>query len=227
MKQSEIKDNYKKLTKQEEMECVIRAKAGDRAASNKLIKSILPLIACHVRRLSNINNKFSDLFNEGVLGAYKSIQTFDLKANCRWSSYACQPRGFVFEYIRQAIHRDHVVGLSVKDRLEQNFNTFVSFNHVPEEQDHGLSLVEIIPDTNADDPSMSPIMTVSKADLADIINRHVTKTIDKQILHETAMGKSLRDISNSTGISHQTVINRKEKQIKKLRQLLAKELELA
>lgn len=76
------------LSPQEEKECLLLAKEGDKGARNKLVEHNLRLVAHIIKKYyANINDQ-DDLVSIGTIGLIKAINTFDPNKNIKLSSYA-------------------------------------------------------------------------------------------------------------------------------------------
>lgn len=76
------------LSPQEEKECLLLAKEGDKSARNKLVEHNLRLVAHIIKKYyENINDQ-DDLVSIGTIGLIKAINTFDPNKNIKLSSYA-------------------------------------------------------------------------------------------------------------------------------------------
>ena len=76
------------LSPQEEKECLLLAKEGDKSARNKLVEHNLRLVAHIIKKYyANINDQ-DDLVSIGTIGLIKAINTFDPNKNIKLSSYA-------------------------------------------------------------------------------------------------------------------------------------------
>jgi RNA polymerase sporulation-specific sigma factor len=78
----------KPLSEKEERECLIKAKAGDIKARNKLVEHNLRLVAHIIKKYYQVNTEQDDLVSIGTIGLIKAINTFDINKNIRLSSYA-------------------------------------------------------------------------------------------------------------------------------------------
>jgi RNA polymerase sigma-32 factor len=75
------------LSKDTETELVVRAKAGDRKATERLVLSHLRMVVSSARRFAP-NADPNDLVQEGVLGLMRALESFDLSKGVRFSTYA-------------------------------------------------------------------------------------------------------------------------------------------
>lgn len=80
--------SYKVLNKEEELELLIRAKADDDEAKDKLILSNLRLVVNIAKNYVNKGLGFIDLISEGNFGLIHAIEKFDPSKGYRFSTYA-------------------------------------------------------------------------------------------------------------------------------------------
>lgn len=76
------------LRAEEESVCLIKCKAGDKEARNKLIEHNLRLVAHIVKKYSMVNKDMDDLISIGTIGLIKAIDTFDPSKKVRLATYA-------------------------------------------------------------------------------------------------------------------------------------------
>lgn len=79
---------YKILDKDEELNLLIKAKAGDEESKNQLILSNLRLVVNIAKGYINKGLSFIDLISEGNLGLIYAIEKFDITKGFRFSTYA-------------------------------------------------------------------------------------------------------------------------------------------
>jgi len=75
------------LSKEEEEECIIKAKSGDIDARSKLIEHNLRLVAHIVKKFESNTNDVDDLIGIGTVGLIKGIDTYSLDKNVRLTTY--------------------------------------------------------------------------------------------------------------------------------------------
>ncbi len=78
----------KVLKESEKMELLLKMRAGDITARDKLIEGNLRLVLSVIQRFLNRNENLDDLFQVGCIGLIKSIDNFDVSQNVRFSTYA-------------------------------------------------------------------------------------------------------------------------------------------
>ena len=86
------------LTHAEEIDLCMRAKAGDKRASQRLIEKNLRLVVSVAKKYRGYGLPFEDLIQEGNIGLMKAVEKFDPDRGFRFSTYATW-------WIRQAVQR--------------------------------------------------------------------------------------------------------------------------
>lgn len=79
---------YEVLTREKEEELLIKVKAGDIEAKNKLIVCNLRLVISVAKNYLNKGMTFIDLISEGNFGLIRAIDKFDVEKGFRFSTYA-------------------------------------------------------------------------------------------------------------------------------------------
>ncbi len=80
--------DLKTLTEKEKRELLIKSKAGDKTAREKLIMGNLRLVLSIVSRFNPKGESSNDLFQVGCIGLIKSIDNFNLDFDVKFSTYA-------------------------------------------------------------------------------------------------------------------------------------------
>ncbi len=78
------------LSKEEEEECVRKAKLGDKFARDKLIEHNLRLVAHIVKKYDHRNEDMDDLLSIGTIGLIKGIDSYSYKHGTRITTYAAK-----------------------------------------------------------------------------------------------------------------------------------------
>lgn len=94
---------HKRLSREEEHELALRARAGDADARDRLVRHSLGLVVSVVRGFSLGSVRVDDLIQEGNLGLLHALEKFDPDAGTRFATYAVWwIRAFVGKYLNEA-----------------------------------------------------------------------------------------------------------------------------
>ena len=104
----DIGSSYQLMSREEEIDCIIKAKAGDHVAQNKLVNSQLKRIVSIARSYSSHVNPVQDLISEGTIGLIHAITMFDLDRvdDIRFGSYA---QWWVREQINSVVYDNQLI----------------------------------------------------------------------------------------------------------------------
>jgi RNA polymerase primary sigma factor len=87
----------------QERELASRARAGDGAARDELVRRNLPLVVAFARKQSRGTVRLEELVQEGNLGLLRAVEKYDPDAGTRFSTYAVWwIRAYVWKYLRLA-----------------------------------------------------------------------------------------------------------------------------
>ena len=76
------------LTDEEKRDLLVKTKAGDEAARQKLIYGNLRLVLSIIQRFTNRNENLDDLFQVGCIGLVKAVDNFNIELEVKFSTYA-------------------------------------------------------------------------------------------------------------------------------------------
>ncbi len=76
------------LSAEEKRELLLRAKAGDTVARQKLIDGNLRLVLSIIQRFTNRRESLDDLFQVGCIGLIKAVDNFNTELDVKFSTYA-------------------------------------------------------------------------------------------------------------------------------------------
>ncbi|MEO0214945.1 MAG: sigma-70 family RNA polymerase sigma factor, partial [candidate division WOR-3 bacterium] len=111
---------FRPLSPEEERELILKAKRGDKAARDRVIKSNVRFVVAKAKMLSRDSGvPVEDLISEGILALYDAFENFNPQKNVRFLSYA-KP------YIDKAMYRylksykvlSHMPTVSRKDMVK-------------------------------------------------------------------------------------------------------------
>lgn len=81
-------DKYPPIPQEEELELILKAKAGDRRAFEKVINSNLRFVVKVAKTYENNGIELEDLIAEGNHGMVKAFERFDTDRGVKFISYA-------------------------------------------------------------------------------------------------------------------------------------------
>jgi len=91
------------LTREAERELGLRARAGEAAARDELVRRHLGLVIGFARRQARSKVPLEELVQEGNLGLMRAAEKFDPDAGTRFATYASWwIRAYVWRYLKQA-----------------------------------------------------------------------------------------------------------------------------
>jgi len=100
------------LSKEEELDCVLRAKQGDIEARNKLIEHNLRLVVFLAKKYESTGYDLEDLVSIGSIGLIKGIETYKPDKNIKLATYASRCiANEILMYIRKNKKRKTEVSL--------------------------------------------------------------------------------------------------------------------
>ena len=191
------------------------AKAGDKAARDKLVTGNLRLVLSVIQRFSNRAEQADDLFQVGCIGLMKAIDNFDITQNVRFSTYAVpmiigEIRRFLRDYTALRVSRSlrDTAGkaMQVKKRLTDELNREPTVGEIAKALDLPEADVVFALDAVVDPVSLFEPVFHEDGDALYVID---------QIRDESAgEGKWLDSIALEEGIGH---LNEREQKIVKLR----------
>lgn len=119
MRQFAKEKESKSMENLKEEELILRAQSGDDEAMNKLLSHYKTLVLSVTRKYFLINNEPSDLVQEGMIGLFNAIRSFDKSSHVSFYSYA-----------RLCIKRQVQSAVISNNRLKnQMLNTYFSINN--------------------------------------------------------------------------------------------------
>ena len=91
------------LAADEERTLAVRARRGDRAARDELVRRNLPLVVAFVRKQVLAGVQLDEVVQEGNLGLLRAVEKYDPDAGTRFATYAIWwIRAYVWRYLKAA-----------------------------------------------------------------------------------------------------------------------------
>jgi len=180
---------------------VKKAKAGEKQAKMKLLKSYKPLILTQIKKYYFEKQEMDDLISEGYEVILRGIDKFDFTKGVYFSGYINTI--LRYHYLDKLKYKKYVVS------LDKNIGS----------SDGSISLID----------TLKSKIDIEKEYLYKELNKELFRNIEKltirqkQIIVMFYLEKiNINDISNNLGISYRTVVNTKKNALEKLKKLYSK-----
>ena len=199
------------LKKDEEISYLVKAKAGDIDARNKLIEHNLRLVVFLAKRYENTDTSIEDLVSIGSIGLIKGINTYKIDKNIKLATYASRCiSNEILMYLRKNKNKKGEVS------LEESLNYDAEGNE--------LHLEDVL-GTEIDLVSNEYEKKVEKMALNNEISNLNGR--DKEIMmlrYGLNNGKEYtqKEVADMLGISQSYISRIEKKVIKRLKQILVK-----
>src|SRR5687768_4795788 len=135
----------------EDLQLVIRARNGDKAALDGLIRRYTGFVRLKASSYFLAGGDAEDLIQEGLIGLYKAVRDFRADKETSFRSFA-----------ELCVTRQIITAIKTATRFKHApLNTYVSFSHTPAGQDGEgeCTLGDALPGPSVDDPSVCVIST--------------------------------------------------------------------
>ncbi len=147
------------LTREEEKDLALRAKDGDKAAQDKIIRSNLKFVVAVAKKYRNQGIPLSDLINEGNIGLMMAIKKFDVSMGYHFISYAVW-------WIRQSIlkaicEKSRMIRLPL-NRANELIQIERARKKIESENEGSVSPEMISKESNIDVETVKHLMGISK-----------------------------------------------------------------
>lgn len=164
-------NKYPILSKEEELELILKAQFGDKTAIDKLIVSNLRFVITIAKKFITQGVELEDLIQEGNLGLITSIKKFDPKQNVKFLSYAIWwIKQSLFSYLNM---NSRLIRLPVhiinEKSSDQDILKLDTENCIISESDD-LNILDIIPNTNCNAPDHEIIQEALKYEIDEMLN---------------------------------------------------------
>ena len=163
------------LSREEEHELAVRAKAGDDAAVEKLIQSNLKFVVKIASHYQNRGLTLSELISEGNMGLIKAIEKFDPDKGIKLISYAVWwiKQRILFalaektSLIRMPLGKTNTANKikAAKERIFNRTGNHATIDEIADETDLADREIDNIENTNLDTLSLDDISYTSKNDV--------------------------------------------------------------
>lgn len=182
---------------------------GDKLAEEYLLNKYKNFVRSKARSYFLIGADHEDIVQEGMIGLYKGIRDFkaDKLSSFRAFAELCITRQIITA-IKTATRQKHIP-----------LNSYVSLNKPLYDEESDRTLMDVIVETNADNPEE---LIISQEDLDSIQGRigQVLSGLELDVLQAYLDGKSYQEIAESLGRHAKSVDNALQRVKRKLEKFL-------
>lgn len=159
-------------------------KHGNNDALNKLLNKYKELVNMKVGKYFIIGAEKEDIYQEGMIGLYKAIKSFDSEKQNSFKTFA-----------NLCIERQLITAIKTSNRQKHMpLNSYLSLNATAYDDDNDTSLLEIFNSKTVEDP----LETLTKKEYYKTVEDKIEENLsdfEKQVLHRYARGESYVSIA--------------------------------
>lgn len=186
----------KNLETKTDEEIALLAKGGEENALEYLLVKYKDLVNSKVNKYFIIGAEKEDIVQEGMIGLYKAIKSFDNEKQNSFKSFA-----------NLCIERQLITAIKTSTRQKHMaLNSYLSLNMSAYEDDEDTSLMEVFNSNTAEDP----LDTITKKEYYKFVESKIDKTLsdfEKQVLQRFAAGDSYVKIAEKLDAPVKSVDN--------------------
>lgn len=178
-----------------------KAKDGDNKAKEELIKNNIQLIKSIVNRYKYKQVEYDDLMQIGTIGLLKAIDNFDLRFNCKFSTYAVP---MIIGEIKRFIRDDGIIKVS-RSIKQLNYKIQQYINNYQVENEKSPTVEEIATKFNIEpqevvftmDSSKYPVSIYEKVDedSLSLVDKIESKETQEDLITKIMIKQSLEKLS--------------------------------
>ncbi len=182
---------------QEDVRLVIRARNGDGAALDALMRRYTGFVRLKASSYFLAGGDSEDLIQEGLIGLYKAVRDFRSDKETSFRSFA-----------ELCITRQIITAIKAATRFKhQPLNAYVSFSQSPAGQDDGdCTLGDALPGPGVDDPAICVISTEELQSLVFTLGTGLSP-LEADALRLYMEGNSYEEMAEALGCDTKTIDN--------------------
>lgn len=165
-------------------ELIEKIRLGDFKAQNFLLEKYKNVVYMKAKKFYLNGADDDDIIQEGMIGLYKSIKSFDLEKNNSFKTFA-----------NLCIERQLITAIKTSNRQKHiPLNTSFSLNTSAYDDDDDTEMLEVLDTKFAEDP----LDTITKREYFEFIENKIDKnlsTFEKKVLDRYIQGESYVDIA--------------------------------
>ncbi|HEY5660934.1 MAG TPA: RNA polymerase sporulation sigma factor SigH [Gaiellaceae bacterium] len=182
----------------EDLQLVLRARNGDGAALDVLIRRYTGFVRLKASSYFLAGGDSEDLVQEGLIGLYKAVRDFRPDKETSFRSFA-----------ELCVTRQIITAIKTATRFKHApLNTYVSFSHTPagQESDSECTLGDALPGPSVDDPSVCVISTEELQSLVFTLGSGLSQ-LEADALRLYLEGSSYEQMAEELGCDTKTIDN--------------------
>jgi len=182
----------------EDLQLVLRARNGDGAALDVLIRRYTGFVRLKASSYFLSGGDSEDLVQEGLIGLYKAVRDFRPDKETSFRSFA-----------ELCVTRQIITAIKTATRFKHApLNTYVSFSHTPagQESDSECTLGDALPGPSVDDPSVCVISTEELQSLVFTLGSGLSQ-LEADALRLYLEGSSYEQMAEELGCDTKTIDN--------------------
>ena len=183
--QEEYNNNfYNRYEKYSDEELIKKINDGDIKAQNFILNKYKNVVSMKTKKFFLIGGDNDDMFQEGMIGLYKAIKSFDAEKNNSFKTFA-----------NICIERQLITAIKMSNRQKHiPLNSSFSLNNIAFEEDDETEVIEILDTKYVEDP----LDTITKKEYFATLENNVNNslsTFEKDVLKYYIEGVSYQDIA--------------------------------
>jgi RNA polymerase sporulation-specific sigma factor len=182
----------------EDLQLVMRARNGDGAALDVLIRRYTGFVRLKASSYFLAGGDAEDLIQEGLIGLYKAVRDFRSDKETSFRSFA-----------ELCVTRQIITAIKTATRFKHTpLNTYVSFSHTPagQEPDSECTLGDALPGPTVDDPSICVISTQELQSLVFTLGTGLSQ-LESDALRLYLEGSSYEEMAAELSCDTKTIDN--------------------
>src|SRR5579884_59623 len=182
----------------EDLQLVIKARNGDTAALDALIRRYTGFVRLKASSYFLAGGDNDDLLQEGLIGLYKAVRDFRPDKETSFRSFA-----------ELCVTRQIITAIKTATRFKHApLNTYVSFSHTPagQEGDGDVTLGDALPGPSVNDPSVRVISTEELQSLVGCLSTTLS-SLEADALRLYLEGSSYEQMAEQLGCDTKTIDN--------------------
>lgn len=165
-------------------ELIEKIRLGDLEAQNYLLEKYRTLVTLKANRFFLIGAENDDMIQEGMIGLFKAIQSFDLNKNNSFKTFA-----------NLCIERQLITAIKTSNRQKHiPLNSSFSLNLSAFDDNDDTTVMEILDTKLVEDP----LDTITKREYMEFVEKRIDKNLssfEKKVLEKYIQGESYVSIA--------------------------------